>query len=174
MFLYLCSQDLLKDPKSCPDGHCFCSGCVGQLLDMNQGSAPCPNDRRPLTRQSLRPVLNISGLVENLQVRCSTTEGNAVEEGRPSCDWTGPLGRLGLHLRDECQFEMAPCPNVGCGTRVRRQRLEEHQAQFSHRLVPCQHCQNVLQFANMTMHSERECPALVLVCPYVCGDRIER
>ncbi|KXJ08601.1 TNF receptor-associated factor family protein [Exaiptasia diaphana] len=131
-------------------------------------------DRRRLNDLSLRPVLSLSGFIGNLLIRCSTNEENALAEGRPQCEWTGAVGTLTNHIRDQCQFVLVLCPIDNCNTRVRRQNLVEHQAQCPHRLVPCQNCQDLLQFADMTMHLRHECPSADLACPYRCGATMER
>jgi hypothetical protein len=168
------SRDVLKNAHCCPSGHRFCLACITQHLNMSGGVGQCPNDRGHLTLQSLQVVLNISGFVDNLLVRCSTTletEGDENEVG--GCEWTGPLGNLSVHIRDQCQFHIVSCPLVGCDTQIRRQELVEHLAQCPHRLVSCQHCQVRLQFANIAIH-ERQCPHSIQTCPYSCGAHLVR
>ena len=167
----VCKLTLL-DPflLSCCGNH-LCESCVGRLA-----GKPCPLCSHKFT--GLLDKGRQRG-VWQAKVRCSNYNGG--------CEWQGELRYLLRHLQPAdgegpgqspaprgpvplCLFERVPCANEGCGQRLPRKDLEQHQqSECVHRKVRCQYCNEVeTTYEELCNVHWGECPDFPVACPNNC------
>ena len=87
------------------------------------------------------------------------------------CSWTGGLGELGTHLRQDCPCILVECTNM-CGSILQRQELPTHKEHFCLlRKVHCKYCS--LEGAYKVIISEHYdvCPKVPVACPNSCSNK---
>ncbi|KAK6186397.1 hypothetical protein SNE40_008439 [Patella caerulea] len=108
-------QDVLQDPVQAPCEHAFCRLCIqGWLRDEKS----CPEDRRPLIVEELRPLFRyMKNDLDKLKIRCKNI--------RQGCQYTCNLEYIKAHER-ECMFETMSCPNMECSQTILKMDLSDH------------------------------------------------
>ncbi|XP_063442855.1 RING finger protein 151-like [Mytilus trossulus] len=108
-------RDVLEDPVQAPCEHAYCRACIeGWLVH----ETICPEDRKPLSSLSLRPLFRyMRNDLNRLQIRC--------EFYRTGCDYISDLEFIHGH-QQECPFKQIECTNVKCSTLVMRKDLQDH------------------------------------------------
>jgi hypothetical protein len=177
----LCSF-IMNEPVQCPDGHIFCRSCVKQHRRINKKCPTC-HARLPLKRFQKNPL--ISNMIADAVVRCGSIQfldekeeddekekmqkGNVLE----SCGWTGKLHDAQTHY-DQFQFANTLCPlsSSGCYDVMLRSEILDHVQECPYRLLPCQWCQRMGKFKDITRHNLYGCMFYPVACPnnYLCED----
>lgn len=120
-------RDVLEDPVQAPCEHSYCRMCIEAWL---VHETTCPEDRRPLSFSSLRPLFRyMKNDLNRLQIKCS----NAAY----GCDSTVSLEFIESHERD-CVFERMKCPNERCTYYASREEISQHAktCEYSHKQCP--------------------------------------
>lgn len=157
----------MSDACCCPVGHSFCYSCIYRNITVfGESRCPCDNaadEGRQLTVESLRPVLNMQQLIDNLTVRCRN-------EG---CSWTGRRASYDNHL-NSCEFGIVKCSFPDCREEMRRAQVAEHRLICLHRMVNCSGCQEEMKAGKLDEHIRVQCSHTLVSCRFNCGERIIR
>ncbi|XP_076441868.1 TNF receptor-associated factor 3-like isoform X2 [Babylonia areolata] len=89
--------------------------------------------------------------------------------GEPDCeDISGEENHLG-----ECDFEPVACVFTarGCGEKVQRAKVTQHQAACPCRPEVCPACHQEVNHSQMQIHKDSECLEAVVGCPFGCGNK---
>mmetsp|Transcript_42287 Transcript_42287/g.112041 ORF Transcript_42287/g.112041 Transcript_42287/m.112041 type:complete len:362 (-) Transcript_42287:146-1231(-) len=161
-------MDVLDEPSSCcAEGHVYCAGCISEAL---HNDPTCPTCRTQASTTLVRHR-SLEGIISALPARCR--HGRAATDGAPgddlpscsgfcdaslACDWRGTIGELAGHLQNECQLELAPCPNKGCRAWLPLKDVDRHASELCEfRTLTCQFCSLELRAKTMQLH--------LLICP---------
>ena len=158
----LICHTVAREPQQteCDCGKLFCKTCLEGLSQSYNGDK-CPTCRGRIRSFSDRVSAR---RIKGLQVKCDN-----VEEG---CPWQGTLGELESHA-EVCEYAMVAC-SKGCGSRVSRRELEQHNANdCPFRMHMCPHCNEVGPYSTITSSHLKQCPQVALSCP-VCTERVPR
>lgn len=147
---------------SCCGNH-FCEACVEKLQNRPCALCSAPGFTALLDKGRQRAVLQA-------RVYCPNKENGG-------CEWEGELRRIPAHLLGPadrvtlCQYEPVPCPNDGCGEKILRSNLHQHEAsECLYRKLVCQHCNNVeTTYKELSESHWPECPDFPVPCPNICG-----
>ncbi len=195
--------EILRDPRQCLNGHCYCFDCISSALNKNKS---CPVCKIELVIEILGKNLVTQRQIEDLNVNCISCEKNSTNE---HCDWTGPLHARNFHYENICGFYPMVCEN-GCAGEFLRKDLTEHnklcdflkfpcdycpcqtqqynrseivahKAQCEYRPVPCVKCAVSVPFSQHRHHIDTECPRAIVECPFIgldicvnCPGMVER
>lgn len=109
-------RDVLEDPVQAPCEHAYCRTCIEAWL-VHETS--CPEDRRPLSHSSLRPLFRyMKNDLNKLQIKC---RNNAY-----GCETIIGLEFLNSH-ESSCMHERLKCPNERCTFYATRQEIATHE-----------------------------------------------
>jgi hypothetical protein len=143
---------IMKEPKQCPQGHCFCKSCIYHHLSV--GQKKCPSCSCALTTASLSNNLIVSNIISDLSVRCATTSDLA-KHVTNKCDWKGLVRDIDDHLAEDCQFTVTKCSNLGCGESLERRLMGDHNNVCEFRRVECHYCHIQFPFRTIELHRGR-------------------
>lgn len=189
---------VLRDPRSCNEGHTFCHSCISQWL---RTTPSCPTCKSVLTGNGLTNNRVVQNLIGRLSATCPNRaaahadgaspspkrrrtssspaeqeqgeEDRDEEEGTTGCDWVGPHSERDTHARISCPFQMVRCAHAGCGKALLRRDLVEHKLSCVYRQVQCDKCAARMTSREVKRH-ETECPRVEVGCAHGCGVRFPR
>jgi hypothetical protein len=92
---------------------------------------------------------------------------NVVNEGKPTCDWTGELQQLTNH-RQTCDFQQVQCSHEKCNKTMQRKEIGDHERICKFKMVECEECRLVLIRHELEKHKENDCPEALIPCPNKC------
>lgn len=119
-------RDVLEDPVQAPCEHAYCRTCIEAWLVQE---TTCPEDRRPLSYSSLRPLFRyMKNDLNRLQITCRNKAYG--------CGYISALELIETHERD-CLYERLKCPNERCTLFAMRQDISEHVRTCSHGRKEC-------------------------------------
>ncbi|XP_052817878.1 RING finger protein 151-like [Mya arenaria] len=108
-------RDVLEDPVQAPCEHAYCRSCIEAWL---VHETTCPEDRRPLSISSLRPLFRyMRNDLNRLQLRCRNRAYG--------CEHDGVLEFMQSH-ESTCTFERLKCPNERCTFFAARRVVDDH------------------------------------------------
>lgn len=108
-------RDVLEDPLQASCEHAYCKLCIEAWL---VHETTCPEDRRPLSQSSLRPLFRyMRNDLDRLQIRCCNTAYG--------CQHVTDLEFLESH-ENTCVYERLKCPNERCSFYAARQEINQH------------------------------------------------
>jgi hypothetical protein len=151
------SMPFVEPATSRTCAHSFCNDCIVPAL---QASPHCPIDRSLLSPQDMTPSnpivrhvripvypsrflsLIISQMVDELIVECLN---------RPSgCEFTCQRHLLAAHIKDDCLFVEAPCPDPECPKKaLKKDILRNDILRCPHCLVVCDGCGTEMKAAEL-------------------------
>lgn len=136
-------RDVLEDPLQAPCEHAYCRTCIEAWL-VHETS--CPEDRRPLTLSSLRPLFRyMRNDLNRLQIRC--------RNHAYGCQQVLALEFLQSHERN-CVYERLKCPNERCAFYAPRQEVDEHFRTCEYSQTECpQGCGFTIMRHNRVQHN---------------------
>lgn len=120
-------RDVLEDPVQAPCEHAYCRTCIEAWL---VHETTCPEDRRPLSHTSLRPLFRyMKNDLNKLEIKCRNRAYG--------CESIVALELIESHERS-CVFERCKCPNDRCTFYASRQEVDEHvkRCEFSYKECP--------------------------------------
>lgn len=124
---------------------------------------------RPLSsagENDVQSLVENPALMKRRKVHDGPSETNA--EAGPGCEWTGELEKLEVHRR-ECGYEVVTCVH-GCGARLCRKVLLEHQPSCLWAFRACERCNEQIRMCNMPQHMEELCKMREVRCTSAsCG-----
>ncbi|KAI8812099.1 hypothetical protein BJ742DRAFT_794827 [Cladochytrium replicatum] len=136
------------DPVCGPCSHTFCKDCISQYLSSygpTSSNTRCPIDRVPLAWSEIQPAVSIvRNLVDELVIYCPRRA--------QGCEWTGQRVSLSSH---ECEWDIVPCRNVGCGVELLRRERSIHEEVCQFRMVTCSSCGQETISADLGSHALR-------------------
>lgn len=137
--------------------HSFCRDCIGPAL---HASPHCPIDRFPLSPQDMIPSnpivrhvrtpvspspfpsLILSQMVDELIVECLNCP--------TGCEFTCQRHLLVAHLKDDCLYVEAPCPDPECPKKaLRKDILRNDVPRCPHCLIICEGCGTEMKAAEL-------------------------
>ena len=162
----ICLQILCQPHLISCCGHNFCKMCIDQVMEK---SRPCP-----LCNEETFTVLHNKGLqrsLNELSVYCSNR--------KLGCEWKGHLGQYEQHMNEdpaEPELQLLGCPYVeveckhGCGGRIRRGVIAEHQnEQCPQRPFCCAYCREYDSIhADVVYRHWPVCKKYPMTCPNHC------
>ncbi|KAF8259428.1 hypothetical protein EI94DRAFT_1751624 [Lactarius quietus] len=158
----ICRMPFVKPTTSTTCAHSFCHDCIGPAL---QSSSHCPIDRSPLSPQDMAPSNPIvRHMVDELIVECLN---------RPNgCEFTCQRHLLAAHLKGDCLFVEAPCPDPECPQKaLRKDILRNDIPRCPHCLIICDGCGTEMKAAELGSHN-RVCSTETVRCPSCNGEHL--
>jgi hypothetical protein len=157
----ICSQ-VLRDPKQCINGHCFCSECIQNALKC---SSECPTCKVSLSLETLgHNSVGLSAIVEMITF-CPSLEYFAIDSDAIKCTWTGKLCDQKAHV-DECPFVRQDVDCDHCGENFPNGELYIHESHCGFRPVYCTNkCGFVVAYNQLESHQQSDCPLQKVDCP---------
>ncbi len=112
----LCSLPLREPHLTDCCGAYYCKSCIYPIKNNKE---PCPK----CEQVEFESMIDQNKLkeVNELLVYCANRENG--------CEWSGPVKELEQHQTEVCDCVQVACPN-GCGERLPRKSLAEHEADF--------------------------------------------
>lgn len=163
---YVCPLclNILNNPMQCPNGHCFCCGCITNAVKRRE---ECPICKVALTVNQLGRNIFMNNVINELETLCISNfdcEVAALEH----CKWVGKMREREAHYENECGNRRIKCPNEHCSEVLHRMSLLTHSAVCSFRSVKCQHCKTILLYSNVAKHRS-VCEMRPVSCPNKCS-----
>ncbi|KAI8068179.1 uncharacterized protein B0P05DRAFT_552165 [Gilbertella persicaria] len=150
----ICQQPFIE-PVISTCGHTFCHHCILQALE---NSPHCPIDRTALTAHDVEPAAKIiTNMVNELSVYCPRQE--------QGCPYQGQRQYIESHLKQDCQYIMAPCELEECKELLLKKDLSTHAETCNYRVMECNMCKKKLCAYEMEDHYNL-CPSEIMTCPY--------
>ena len=164
-----------------PSEEFFCPVTFELLLDPVQANSCCGNHlsravaerlkagRKPCPMCKTAPLRTVEDLffkrkVRQLKIRCSNKSSG--------CMWVGDLGELENHLKlgsVEGRCVYVEC-SLGCGQRVKRSSLKEHQSDdCTNRPFTCEYCDYKSTHEIIVNEHWSKCQRYPKVCPNKCS-----
>jgi len=169
-----------------PCGHLFCDVCIRRWLDSNSS---CPQCRKNLTQDHLRPDMNLRRKIRGLTAKCH------IDSKR--CSLKGAIGKDGIWWREHelvCDYKLLECPackkgkyerktlyehletscssspigcRLQCGALLLRKDRKNHEEKCAYRLIDCKQCNmRGIRADRLRKHEEKECEEALLPCEF--------
>ena len=143
-FICTICESIMKEACTSSSGEQFCSCCRNISSGKETSNVP------------------IRKMINTLKCFCPL-----IERG---CKWLGTLKDCENHL-DTCSYVYVSC-KLKCGVVLRRNELEEHANECSHRQVKCDHCKKDFKYCELNEHLNK-CPKMKVPCD-LCDTQITR
>lgn len=115
--------------------HTFCQYCIYQSLE---SSPVCPIDRAILSIDEFKPAAKIiSNMVNELLVYCTQQE--------QGCNHVGQRQFIESHLKNSCEYSVAPCEQVECKELLLKKDLNSHIETCQYRTLECNMCKKKMR-----------------------------
>ncbi|KAL7318161.1 hypothetical protein PS15m_004419 [Mucor circinelloides] len=148
-------QNPFIDPVISRCGHTFCQHCIFQAIE---ASPVCPIDRASLGKDDFEPAAKIiCNMVNELSVYCPRYE--------QGCPHVGQRQFIESHLKNDCEYTMAPCELEECKELLLKKDLQSHAETCKYRILECNMCKKKLRAFELEDHYNL-CPSEIITCQY--------
>ena len=153
-------KDILTDNLSERDAVFICNRCQGMMREVclsSDGEQLCSCCKEE--NEQATPNLRMDSMILSFKCSCPL-----IARG---CRWLGVLGGCQNHL-DTCGYVYETC-KLRCGVVLQRNELNDHEMEkCPQRLVECEHCNEELEFCDMSAHLD-VCHGMEVSCELKCG-----
>ena len=164
LFCIICQELAINPMQATCCGNVFCKGCIQKWQERSKFCPTCRSTPDSLTKFVLFEDVNVVRQINSLRVCCKN-----VEDG---CRAFMDLSELKNHLISSagCQFEKVTCKNAGCGRKMTRKIISDHEvSQCSYRIVSCKYCKIRATFREIEDEHMKVCLEYPIVCSNSCG-----
>lgn len=140
--------------------HTFCQHCILQAIE---ASPVCPIDRASLGKDDFEPAAKIiSNMVNELVVYCPRHE--------QGCPHVGQRQFIESHLKNDCEYTVAPCELEECKELLLKKDLESHAETCKYRMLECNMCKKKLRAFELEVSSIPLLVWFILLMLCLCGE----
>ena len=140
----------------------ICEGIMNEACISSSGEQFCSCCRNIYSHIKETSNVPVRKMINTLKCCCPS-----IERG---CEWLGTLKDCENHL-DTCGYVYVSC-KLKCGVVLRRDKLEKHANECSHRQVKCDHCKKDFKSGELNRHLNK-CPEMKVSCD-LCNTQITR
>lgn len=164
----ICNICLDVPLKPCMTNCCNSIFCLKCLTQAYKDSPSCPKCRKDT--RAPREFDFLTRTINNMTVHCPWNHElqhsfQCDDKEELKCAWMGSTMSIQDHSK-VCPLVSVTC---ACGQKMSRKEQVEHQKEIcSHRLVPCQLCQDQLVFKDVQKHKCPQVPAECKMCHHMC------
>jgi hypothetical protein len=115
--------NVLKNPKQCSNGHCYCHGCIKIAFINRKECAVC---KEILDFDKMGRNIMIKEIIDEMNTYCPTCDLIEDKTVVDRCQWIGELYSREAHLTNERGFVEICCPNKGCNFISEKRFLDTH------------------------------------------------